>query len=183
MTFFAAAFAAALFGHGWEFLTLVGVVSAHEVAHVAVAAVFGAVPSGVTLTCAGETVIIPGVEDLSAAERLVVFAAGPVFNLALFAAASTLGDGWGMFRFFNILVAGFNLLPAYPMDGGRILGVIAEMFVDADAARRITAAVSRAVSCGVIAVGIAAFSFFPYNLLVVVLGLNMRRIGAANKPR
>jgi Zn-dependent protease len=152
-------------------LFLLGVfasVMLHEVAHAVAASRFGVR----TL----EIVMFP-IGGLSRLERRlrpfeeIVFAlAGPLTNLAISAAifgymyavrqpvAIDLdlllqpGDGYVVQRlaFANLLLAGFNLIPAFPMDGGRVLRALLSLIRPEDEATRTAAWMGRmlAISMG-----------------------------------
>lgn len=109
---------------------LFGIVVLHELGHALAARHFGIGTRDITLYPIG------GVARLNAMPRhshqeMVVAAAGPAVNFALAGVAwlvSPLLAGTpilaflaGQFITFNLTLALFNLLPAFPMDGGRIL--------------------------------------------------------------
>lgn len=110
-------------------------VLAHELGHSIVALMQGLKVSGITLLLFGGVSKIQGKASRPRNEFLIAFA-GPAVSLII---GVVLVGWWVTFRpvyedevklyhgviFFtgwmNLLVAGFNLLPGYPMDGGRVL--------------------------------------------------------------
>jgi Zn-dependent protease/predicted transcriptional regulator len=64
--------------------------------------------------------------------------------------------------FGNIAMAAFNLVPAFPMDGGRILRAILSRFKDEEDSTRIAAWVGR-----MIAISLAIFALFSGHYLLV----------------
>jgi Zn-dependent protease len=119
-----------------------GCVLLHELGHALTARRFGIGTADITLYPIG------GVARLNRMPRkpgpeLLIALAGPAVNLAIAAAllvALRLVDVLGVFRdgrfevlvpgilgimvTYNLLLAGFNLIPAFPMDGGRVLRAI-----------------------------------------------------------
>ncbi|MDA8336822.1 MAG: M50 family metallopeptidase [Peptococcaceae bacterium] len=103
------------------------VVLLHELAHLAAARRRGMGPGEVELLPFGGVARLGGELALSPADELRVALAGPACNLVLTAAALVFKSHgvWhaGLGPFFvrlNLMLAGFNLLPAFPLDGGRI---------------------------------------------------------------
>jgi Zn-dependent protease/predicted transcriptional regulator len=105
----------------------------HELSHSVVARRFGIQIRGITLFIFGGVAEMEN-EPPTARSELWMAAAGPLMSMAISAMC------YGLFRinfqdgapnmmngilyylaFINILLAGFNLIPAFPLDGGRIL--------------------------------------------------------------
>ncbi|MCB9791407.1 MAG: site-2 protease family protein [Alphaproteobacteria bacterium] len=105
-------------------LMLFGSVALHELGHAMAARRFGIRTRSITLYPFGGIAALERSEQ-SPTEELVIAAAGPAVNLALAAAAAPLwmSGSWlaGVFAGLNLAMALFNLLPAFPMDGGRVL--------------------------------------------------------------
>ncbi len=112
-------------------LLLFASVLVHELAHALTARALGLPVEGITLFLFG------GVSNLRAEPsgpkgELIVSAAGPLASLGLFAALWLVSQGvndkttpfaavlWYLW-FSNLALAIFNSLPAFPMDGGRML--------------------------------------------------------------
>jgi Zn-dependent protease/CBS domain-containing protein len=110
---------------------------AHELAHSYVAIRYGVRIKSITLMLFGG---VASLEEMPRKPRqeLVMAFAGPLTSIAIGLASyacmklmalgdfdSVLYEGTalllGLMAFYNILLAGFNLLPAFPMDGGRML--------------------------------------------------------------
>ena len=101
----------------------------------------------------------PGVElRVAIAGPIVSVALGVVFALAAVAARvemwpPTLYGGGFVARlaWVNLLLAAFNLLPALPLDGGRVLRAMLEQHTDRERATRLAARVARVVAIAMIA--------------------------------
>lgn len=99
----------------------------HELGHSLTARHFGVEVSHISLTPLGGVAWMSEIPRDVRIETLVALA-GPAVNLALAALASPLLllGGWiagfaGIFIYINLALGLFNLVPAFPMDGGRVL--------------------------------------------------------------
>ncbi len=101
-----------------------GSVVLHELGHALMARAFGIRTRDITLYPFGGIAALEG-EARSPTQELLIAVAGPAVNLALAALVAPFalaGSGLAMvFLGLNVVMAVFNLLPAYPMDGGRVL--------------------------------------------------------------
>ena len=114
-------------------LTIFASVLLHEFGHALVARSFGIETESITLYPLGGVARLSGTPGTPRA-GLWVALAGPAVNIVLAAAGLVLqiGLGWmgtpalitsfvGAFIYANVGLALFNMLPAFPMDGGRVL--------------------------------------------------------------
>ncbi len=119
---------------------LFGVVVLHELGHSLVAQHFGIRVLDITLWPLGGMARMSEIPENSRIEGLIAVA-GPAVNFALAAIAAPFFFGTGLvamsaesasnagvlahlllgFIFINLMLGGFNLIPAFPMDGGRLL--------------------------------------------------------------
>src|SRR5262245_57314715 len=118
-------------------LALFGCVLLHEFGHVLAARAFGIRTPDITLLPIGGVARLQRMPD-KRSEELIVAAAGPLVNVVI-AGVLILGlghypqlkdldelqnpqvDALGKLALVNISLVIFNLIPAFPMDGGRIL--------------------------------------------------------------
>ncbi len=159
----------------WGVLLAVGLfvaVLAHELAHSLVAVQSGARVRSITLMMLGGVSLIEG-EMPPAREAWMAFA-GPLASFAIAALS------YGAFRVFplpaearaalfpfamtNAMLGVFNLLPAFPMDGGRVLrGLLAGRLGKARATA-VAAGLGRAM-----AVAFALFAVLSFNLILLLI--------------
>ncbi|MDF1705126.1 MAG: site-2 protease family protein [Aeromicrobium sp.] len=100
----------------------------HEVAHVAAARHFGLPVHSVTLHLLGGETLLES-DSATARQELVTAISGPVASAvvglaALGAGAAASGSNAAVLTtlgWINVLVAGINMLPALPLDGGRVV--------------------------------------------------------------
>lgn len=105
-------------------IALFGSVLLHELGHAVVARRFGVSTHRIVLYPFGGIASLDREPDTPRAEALVALA-GPGVNFALVLAALPLAalgvPGVGLFIAVNLGLGLFNLVPAFPMDGGRVL--------------------------------------------------------------
>jgi stage IV sporulation protein FB len=151
----------------------------HELAHSLVARRRGGVVHEIVLLPIGGVSKLERLPE-SPADEFAVAIAGPIASLALataaFAGSLTLGQALlpiDMFAgpvlpriaWFNLLVGAFNLLPAFPLDGGRVFRALLERRTDLETATRRSARVGRVLAIVLIAVGILL------NVWLALIGL------------
>src|SRR5512138_400502 len=160
----------------------------HELAHSLYALRKGGRVRDITL------LMIGGVSQISEPPRTgrqeaIMALVGPLTSLALgvvFAAANRAVRGSGLFdlrfvlfqlAYLNLVLGLFNLLPAFPMDGGRVLrGFLADR-MGLPRATRIAAALGKAF-----AIGFAVLAFVSANLLLMVVAFFVY-VGAESESR
>jgi Zn-dependent protease len=96
----------------------------------------------------------------SANDEIAIAAAGPAVSLMLGGAGLGLAaltgvSFFGMLGWINLVIAGFNLIPALPMDGGRILRAALSYRMDYVRATDIAVKIARVVTVGFVVVGLA----------------------------
>ena len=144
-----------------------GSVLLHELGHAVVARRLGVKVSGIELSFFGgaaKMVQLPR----TANHELAIAAAGPAVSLMLGGAGLGLAallhsPLFAMIGWTNLVIAGFNLIPALPMDGGRILRALLTRRMDFVRATDVAVTVARVVAVGFAVVGLAG----AYQLLVL----------------
>jgi Zn-dependent protease len=145
-----------------------GSVLLHELGHAVVARKLGVHVSGIELSFFGGAAKMTQMPR-SASDEIAIAAAGPAVSLVL----GGLGVGLGilfqsqfisMIGWINFVIAGFNMIPALPMDGGRILRAALAYKLDYVKATDVAVVVARVVTIGFVVIGLA---FSMYQLLLL----------------
>lgn len=156
-----------------EFFAFFVFVSFHELGHIFVARIFNAKTERIVINFIGEMVVIKDIEFLPFFKKFSVFIAGPLVNI-LFGILFLLFEKTETFLFLskiNFLLAFFNLLPVYPLDGGRILNLILNQFFPIIISNKIVIKISFLFSLLFMFFGFLQVMLFPYNLSLFCIGL------------
>lgn len=176
------------FGAGLTLSVFVCVVL-HELGHSLVAKAFGIPVKDITLLPIGGVAQLGRRPDTPLQEVLIA-AAGPLVNVGLaavlWALAPDLGAAWwkldevplpslrtwwSLLYNANLVLAAFNMLPAFPMDGGRFLRAVLSWFLSLERATRIAVRVGRVFAFVIFAVGLLWHSpTLPVLAVFVFLG-------------
>ncbi len=182
--------------NGSRDLALVGLVlacvAAHEIGHMLVARRFGLIAKAVILLpLSGVTVFdesrveAPASADVAWKRDVKIALTGPLVNL-LFAAiaagvvyAAVPGANLWKWPFFsssnmprslvwaNLYLAGINLLPAYPLDGGRVLRAYFARTIDPAAATRRAVSISHAMAMLLMVAGLFSDTWLTMVGLII----------------
>lgn len=154
------------------------IVVIHELSHALVARRFGVKTRDITLLPIGGVASLERMPERPR-DELLVAVAGPAINMVLagICALIALALGYALvpetpvervpilvrLLWINLALAGFNLLPAFPMDGGRALRALLAMKIGDRAATRVAAQLGQAMA---LLFGIVGLFFNP--LLVFI---------------
>ena len=170
---------------GWHFIGLIlsffGCVLLHEYGHALMARRFGVKTRDITLLPIGGVARLERMPDKPIEEFLVAIA-GPAVNVAIVAVLAPIiyftegfqggigfpprqGPFLELLLFTNLWMIVFNMIPAFPMDGGRVVRSLLAMKLGAAQATAIASRLGK-----IIAVGFVVFAFLNqgYFMLAVV---------------
>ncbi len=156
---------------------------AHELAHSYVAIKYGVKIRHITLMIFGG---VAAMEEIPSkpGQELRMAAAGPLTSLIIgvisylmmivvggFGSSSVGVEGieilLGIIGFYNILLAGFNMLPAFPMDGGRVLRSFLSTRMSHVEATKKAVAVAKVMAIAMVAFGILV----GFNPLLIIIAI------------
>ena len=165
-------------------------VALHELGHSVVAQRFGVKVSSITLLPIGGVAALRSIPQKPAHE-MAITVAGPLVNVVIFAVLYAVAVGvpfevpyfpglmlvpglptnWaeliGVMLLVNKWMIAFNLIPAYPMDGGRMFRASLACWLPYPRATAIAATLGRAISIGFVLYGL----FHPELILLCVIGV------------
>ncbi|MGE0867873.1 MAG: site-2 protease family protein [Kofleriaceae bacterium] len=163
----------------------------HELGHALMARRFGIRTRDILLLPIGGVASLERIPERPAHE-LVTALVGPMINVVIAALlaiviaaagtafdpsdAPTLGQAFlAQFMWINVVLAVFNLLPAFPLDGGRALRALLAMRIDRERATEIAATAGKVLAVVLAIVGVFANVWLVVIAFVVWIGANHER--------
>lgn len=154
----------------------------HELGHAVVARLYGVNVREIRLWFLGGVAQLDEMPRGRGAEAVVAIV-GPITSLGIgallwWAVPVSGGGGFTLILSYlaltNVMLALFNLLPALPLDGGRVLRGVLSLFMTHLRATNVAAAVS-----ALMAILLGLFGFFTSNFLLVIMAFFIYNAGRA----
>lgn len=153
----------------------------HELGHALMARRFGIDTRDILLLPIGGIASLERIPERPAHELLIALV-GPLINVAIAALlwlgialaggdlsldAASPGMGLAVRLFWiNVVLAGFNLLPAFPLDGGRVLRAVLSLWMSREAATSIAASLGKLLAIVFAVIGVF---FNPWLVLIALV--------------
>ncbi len=176
---------------GWSVLFILSMfvcVTLHELGHALAAKRYGIVTKDITLYPIGGVARLEKMPE-NPKHELVVALAGPLVNVIIMVVllpiilnydfektpdeavlVITRGNFLPMLGILNIWLAVFNLIPAFPMDGGRVLRALLSFKTNRVRATRIAAQIGQLLAIGFVFIGFYTNPFLIFIGLFIILG-------------
>ena len=166
----------AALGFAVEVLLIFAAVLVHEIAHAVIAVILGINVAEVELLPFGGQAKIEDFTGLEPDREIYVAMAGPAASLSLAGIFYFLQDGitspyLPLFININLILGLFNLCPALPMDGGRILRAILSGIIGYKKATARTAVLGKIIAVGLIIFGLYQIYFLHSGANYVLVGV------------
>lgn len=162
-------------------LILFGIVTLHELGHALAAKYYGIPTRDITLLPIGGVARLERIPR-DPVKELVIAIAGPAVNVVLAILCFGVlwgvygtgpwglsemvgGDLWNRLFWINVILVIFNMIPAYPMDGGRVLRALLALTMDHSKATRIATVVGQAMA---LVIGVVGFMWLQNPMLVLI---------------
>lgn len=162
----------------FESKILIGVISIilHEFTHIFVGNKLGCKIYDLEIGLVGAKAELSDIEDLIDKEKLILYLSGPTMNfiLALIFCVLYAVSGFSIFNTgceVNIGLFIFNLIPAYPLDGSRILEILLSKYNSYTKSKKITVWISYILSACLIILFFIMIFLHKVNINLLLIGI------------
>jgi stage IV sporulation protein FB len=164
-------------GRGGKFTAVFFIFFIHEAAHVIAARLLNLKVSEIELLPFGGAVKIQSFFESNPAHEIIVAVSGPLSNiLLLMLYFSGIQLGWLSIRMpgqdfvnINLMLAGLNLLPALPLDGGRILRAVLSRQMNIERATKIASGMGLLLALVLATAGLYGLYYRVFNYSLFIL--------------
>lgn len=172
-------------------VALLAAVLFHELGHSVVAMAFGGKVRDITLMFFGGLSTIY-YEPRDPWRQAAIALAGPGAGLVLwlvcqrllpFLPFPALQDAFRVMGFYSFWLSIFNMIPAYPMDGGRVLRAVLSSFIGRIKAAKIACTIARFLAIAMGLYGLAHLDVFLIMIALFVWGQASSELAALNRFR
>ena len=151
----------------------------HEFSHILVAKMKGSKFNNLQFHIYGAKVELMDLEELTNKDKLIIYMSGAMSNIIIMIVSAILFKYTNK-EIFEILfklnfgLAFFNLLPAYPLDGARIMEIILSRKITYKRAQKIISIISYTIAAFFILISVSAAIFLKkFNISLFLIGIIM----------
>jgi len=167
---------AVLMGYIKQFFIIMAIVTIHEMTHVILALHYGAELDKLIIYPLGEMAVLSNLHIIKAINKFFILLAGPAINIILGFMLLNISNN-EMFKFIcisNFAVGIFNLLPIYPLDGGKILQIFFSGTLGIIKGNELVIKISKVFIYIILFLGVIQLICYPYNMSILLLSLYLK---------
>lgn len=157
----------------------------HETGHIAAALFFGKSCEKIIIYPIGMTAVLNGFEQLSQSKKIITAAAGPAVNFIIFVFLCFCceNDFFRRIGQINLTIGLFNLLPVFPLDGGRALRAVLSGRFGIINGNKVCFKISIITDSLIFIAGIIQTVLFPYNISLIFVAVYIFKLNGREKNR
>jgi len=147
----------------------------HELAHIATVKACGGQVKKLRIRLLGTTAWVKGLEKLDPWRQYATYLAGPAVNATIAAVAWGRPGFWQNVFIYNLVLCIFNLLPIFPLDGGRLVQLFLGNRIGILRANRLLLKSGLAIGTVLMGLGVVQAVLYPWNVTLLCAGVYVRR--------